>query len=73
MASATKKAICIIVTYAVIQLALLFYSISHPSIDDLVTDSFLFVIIIYPAVFRYHAHKMKTFVPRSSELPQNSG
>ena len=72
MANATKQAIWAIVIYAAIQLTLLFYSVCHPSVDGLVTASLLLAMIFYPAVWRYHAHKIKTSSRRSSELSQNS-
>jgi hypothetical protein len=72
MATATKKAIAAVALCAVLQLSLWFYSLSHPSVSDLVTASFLFVIVFYPAVFEYHARKMK--IPRmlSCEPPLDS-
>jgi hypothetical protein len=72
MANATAKAIAAIAVSAMIQLALLFYSVSHPSADALVTASFLFIVVFYPAVFEYHANKMKASKRRSSESPLDS-
>jgi len=77
MADATKQSIyrgifpiaAVVICFA-IQLTLLFYSFSHPSVNNLVTASFLFIMIIHAAV--YHAHKMKTSSRRSFELPFNS-
>jgi hypothetical protein len=72
MATATKKAIAAVALCAVLQLSLWFYSLSHPSVSDLVTASFLFVIVFYPAVFEYHARKMKTPRMLSCEPPLDS-
>jgi membrane protein YdbS with pleckstrin-like domain len=70
--SATTKAIVAVAISAIIQLTLLFYSASHPSASALVTVSLMFVIVFYPAVFEYHAHKMKTSRRRTSESPLDS-
>ena len=72
MANATTKAIAAIAVSAMTQLALLFYSVSHPSADALVTASFLFSIVFYPAVFEYHTNEMKASKQRSSESPLDS-
>ena len=72
MANATTKAIAAIAVSAMIQLALLFYAVSHPSADALVTASFLFIVVFYPAVFEYHAYKMKASTRHSSESPLDS-
>ena len=72
MPNATTRAIAAIAVCALIQLALLFYSVSHPSADALVTASFLFIMVFYPVVFEYHARKMKASKRRSSESPLDS-
>jgi ABC-type phosphate transport system permease subunit len=72
MESATKNAICAIVIFSVFQLTLFFYSFSHPSANGLVAGSFMLTMIFYPAVFRYHAQKMKALKNRSAELPRDS-
>ena len=79
MANATKQSIyrgifpiAVVVICFAIQLTLLFYSFSHPLVNNLVTVSFLFIMLIHAAVFEYHAHKMKTSSRRSFELPFNS-
>jgi hypothetical protein len=72
MANATTKAIAAIAVCAMIQLGLLFYSVSHPSASDLVTASFLFIMVFYPIVFEYHARKMKASNRRSSKSPLDS-
>jgi hypothetical protein len=72
MANATTKSIAAIAICAMIQLALLFYSVSHPSASALVTASFLFVVVFYPVVFEYHAHKVKASKRLSSESPLDS-
>ena len=56
---ATRIATVIVGLCAATQLALLFYSISHPSFNDWVTASFVFTIVIYPLVFAYHTTQMK--------------
>lgn len=71
MANATTKAIAAIALCA-IQLALWFYSVSHPSASALATASFLFIVVFHPIVFEYHAHKMKASKRRPSESPQDS-
>jgi hypothetical protein len=71
MPNATKKAIFAVLICAALQVTLLFYSFSHPSAHGLVTASFLLAIVFYPAVFRYHANKMKALRNRSSELRRN--
>jgi hypothetical protein len=75
MANATKQSIyrgifpiAVVVICFAIQLTLLFYSFSHPSVNDLVTASFLFIMVIHAAVFEYHAHKMKTSSRRSLRI-----
>jgi len=72
MANATTKAIAAIALCAMIQLALWFYSVSHPSASALATASFLFIVVFHPIVFEYHAHKMKASKRRPSESPQDS-
>jgi hypothetical protein len=72
MATARRRAIAAVALSAVLQLSLWFYSLSHPSVSDLVTASFLFVIVFYPAVFEYHARKMKTARRLSCEPPLDS-
>jgi hypothetical protein len=72
MATATKKAVAAVALCAVLQLSLWFYSLSRPSVSDLVTASFLFIIVFYPAVFEFHARKMKTSRRLSCEPPLDS-
>jgi hypothetical protein len=66
-ANAAAKAIAIVAIRAIIQLTLLFYSVSHPWASSLVTASFLVTIVYYPVVSEYQAYKMKTSERRSSE------
>ena len=72
MVNATTKAVAAVSICALIQLILLFYSFSHPSVDGLVTSSFVFTIVFYPMVFEYHARQMKTSEKRSSTSLLNS-
>lgn len=70
--SATKKAIAAVAIFAIIQLILLFYSFSHPSVDGLVTSSFMLSLIFYPIVWDYHARKMKGSEKECSASPLDS-
>ena len=71
--SATTKAIAAVVIFAVTQLTLLLYSLSHPGISGLVTSSFVLSIIFYVAVFDYHAARMKTSgKPSSASFPDSN-
>jgi len=72
MATTTRKVIAAVALCAVLQLSLWFYSLSHPAVSNLVTASFLFVIVFYPAVFEYHARKMKTARRLPCEPPLDS-
>jgi hypothetical protein len=72
MTKATKLAVGAVMIFAAIQVALVFYSTCHPSVNGLVTASCLLSIVLYPAIGRYHAKKVKAFSGQSSELPRNS-
>jgi hypothetical protein len=72
MVNATTKAVSVIAIFGIAQLTLLFYSISHPSISDWVTVSFVISIVLYPMVFAYNAKRMKGCKERSSESPTDS-
>jgi hypothetical protein len=72
MENATAKAVSVIAIFSLAQLTLLFYSISHPSISDWVTISFVISIVFYPMVFAYHAKRMKARKGRSTESPAAS-
>jgi hypothetical protein len=72
MLDATIRAVSVLAIYAIAQLTLWFYSISHPSFDDWVTISFIIAIVFYPMVFAYHAKRMKACKERSTESPADS-
>ncbi len=71
MAKATKLAISALLICGVLQLTLLFYSFSHPSVKGLVTASFFVTMVCYPAIFRYHSRKMKSSGAQSSQSSRN--
>ncbi len=72
MVNATTKAASVVAIFGIAQLVLLFYSISHPSISDWVTFSFVIFIVFYPMVFAYHDRQMKACKERSTESPADS-
>jgi hypothetical protein len=72
MVNATTKAVSVVAIFSLAQLTLLFYSISHPSIDDWVTISFVISIVFYPVVFAYHGKRIKDWKDRSTESSADS-
>lgn len=77
MAKATTRAISVVAVsvvaiFGIAQLTLLFYSISHPSINDWLTTSFVISIVFYPIVIEHHARRMKACKERSTESPADS-
>lgn len=72
MTKVTKQAVCAVVAFAAVQVALVFYSTSHPSVNSLITASCVLSIVLYPAIGRYHERKMRTSGARSSEATRNS-
>lgn len=67
--SATTEAVSVVAICAIVQLTLLFCSISHPSISDWVTISFVITVALYPIVFAFHAKQIKACKERSAESP----
>jgi hypothetical protein len=72
MTKVTMLAVGAVAIFASVQVALVFYSTCHPKVNGLVTAMCSMSIVLYPAIFRYHAKKMKAFSGRTSELPRDS-
>jgi predicted membrane channel-forming protein YqfA (hemolysin III family) len=71
MVNATAKAVSLVAIFGIAQLTVLFYSISHPSISDWVTFSFVISVVLYPMVFAYHDERMKACKERSTRSTES--
>jgi hypothetical protein len=69
------SAMFVFAIFGIAQLALLFYSISHPSIRKWVTVSFLISIVLYPTIVMVvtcHGKWISAWKEHSTESPADS-